>query len=49
MQPADLELLAGAVEALNDGDLEPFVDLMAQDMVWAGLPQGWLWWRHTPT
>lgn len=49
MEAIDLELLDGAVQALNNGDLEPFVGLMDDDMVWTGQPHGWLWWRHTPS
>lgn len=49
MDQADVERLEVAVAALNDGDLEPFVGLIDDDMVWTGQPQGWLWWRHTPS
>ncbi len=48
MDPADVKRLEAAVVALNDGELEPFVGLIADDMVWEGRSQGWLWWRHTP-
>ena len=49
MDQADLEKLEAAVSALNDGDLEPFIGLIHDDMVWTGQPQGRLWWRHTPS
>lgn len=49
MDQADVEQLEAAVTALNDGDLEPFVGLIHDDMVWNGHSQGWLWWRHTPS
>lgn len=49
MDQADVDQLESAVEALNCGELEPFVALMADEMVWTGRPQGWLWWRHTPS
>lgn len=49
MDQADVERLEAAVAALNDGDLDPFVGLIDDDMVWTGQPQGWLWWRHTPS
>lgn len=46
---ADVDRLSSAVEALNRRDIEPFVGLMAQDMVWRGRPHGWPWRRFTPT
>ncbi len=49
MDATDIEQLDRAVQALNTGDLEPLVGLMADDMVWNGQSQGWLWWRHTPS
>ncbi len=48
MDQADVKRLEAAVVALNEGELEPFVGLIADDMVWEGQSQGWLWWRHTP-
>lgn len=48
MDQADVKRLEAAVVALNNGELEPFVALIADDMVWEGQSQGWLWWRHTP-
>lgn len=49
MDQVDVERLETAVDALNGGELEPFVELIADDMVWTGSPHGWLWWRHTPS
>ena len=49
MDQADIDHLRGAVAALNEGDLEPFVALIAPQMIWTGKPQGWLWWRRTPS
>ena len=41
----DIEALEAAVRALNHRELEPLVDLMADDMVWTGQAPRWLWWR----
>lgn len=49
MDQTDLDRLEVAVAALNEGELDPFVGLIDDDMVWTGQPQGWLWWRHTPS
>lgn len=49
MDQAEIERLETAVAALNDGDLDPFVGLIDDDMVWTGQSQGWLWWRNTPS
>lgn len=43
-----IEALEPAVEALNNRELEPFVGLMVDDMVWRGQPHRWLWWRDAP-
>ena len=48
MDQADVERLETAVEALNSGELDPFVSLIDDDMVWTGQTRGWLWWRRTP-
>lgn len=48
MDRNDVEALEAAVVALNDRELEPFVGLMADDMVWTGMPSRWLWWRPVP-
>jgi ketosteroid isomerase-like protein len=44
-----IDELRAAVEALNRGDVEPFVSLMAPEMEWRGIPYGHLWWKHTPS
>ena len=49
VNPSDVEVLEAAVQALNNRELEPFVGLMADDMVWTAQPPRWLWWRHTPS
>jgi hypothetical protein len=41
--------LRAAAEAFNKGDPEPFVSLLAPDVEWRGVPQGRLWWKHTPS
>jgi hypothetical protein len=41
--------LRAAAEALYKGDPEPFVSLLAPDVEWRGVPQGRLWWKHTPS
>ncbi len=38
-----------AVRALNDRELEPFVGLMADDMVWRAQAPRWFWWRDAPS
>ncbi len=49
MDQADIDRLETAIASLNDGELAPFVGLIAEDMVWTGRPQGWFWWRTTPS
>ena len=41
--------LQAALDALNDGDVEPTVALMGQELEWRGLRRGHLWWAHTPS
>jgi ketosteroid isomerase-like protein len=41
--------LRTAAEALNRGDPEPFVALMADDCEWRGISRGHLWWKRTPS
>ena len=45
----DMKPLGSAVRALNAGDLEPFVGLITDEMIWKGQARGWLWWRHSPS
>ncbi len=49
MDRFNIEALEPAVKALNDCDVEPFVGLMAKDMVWRGHQSRWLWWREAPS
>ena len=49
MDRSSVEALEEAVTALNDRELEPFVGLMADDMVWRGQANRWLWWRDAPS
>lgn len=48
MEGSDFQALSTAVDAMVERDVGPFLDLMSDDMVWEGVPHGWLWWRHTP-
>lgn len=48
MTPGDVSSLQSAVDDLNVGDVEPFLGLMSDDMVWSGSPHGMLWWRQRP-
>ena len=43
-----IDQLRTAVEALNEGDPQPFASLMADDSEWRGVSSGHLWWKHTP-
>jgi hypothetical protein len=43
-----IEELRAAADALNRGDPEPFVSLIAADSEWRGVPHGRLWWKRTP-
>ncbi|MGI8791617.1 MAG: hypothetical protein ACR2H3_00280 [Acidimicrobiales bacterium] len=45
MDKDDVVRLEGAVAALNDWDLDPFVALMADEMTWEGARTGLRWWR----
>jgi len=49
MDRISIDALEPAVKALNDRDLEPFVGLMADDMVWRGQSHRWFWWRDAPS
>lgn len=49
MDRLNIEAVEPAVKALNDCDVEPFVGLMAKDMVWRGHQSRWLWWREAPS
>jgi hypothetical protein len=44
-----IEQLRAAAEAMNRGDPEPFVSLVAEGAEWRGIASGHLWWKHTPS
>jgi ketosteroid isomerase-like protein len=44
--PADT--LRAAYEALGEGDLDPLVSLMSEDMVWQGRRNPWRFWQPVP-
>jgi len=44
-----IDRLRVAVEALNEGDPEPFASLFAEDAEWRGVSRGFLWWRDAPS
>ena len=44
-----IDRLFEAVEALNQGDPEPFASLFSEDAEWRGIPVGYLWWKRTPS
>ena len=41
--------LRAAVEALNRGDVEPFVALFDENSEWRGIVSGYLWWKQQPS
>lgn len=43
-----IDQLRVATEALNEGDPEPFVALMAENSEWRGVSHGHLWWKQRP-
>jgi hypothetical protein len=43
-----IDQLRAAAEALNRGDPEPFVSLLADDAEWRGVARGLLWMKQTP-
>jgi ketosteroid isomerase-like protein len=42
-----IERLRAAADALNEGDPEPFLTLLADDVEWRGVSRGFLWWKKT--
>jgi ketosteroid isomerase-like protein len=44
-----IDRLRAAAEALNRGDPEPFVALIADDSEWRGIARGSLWKKQTPS
>jgi hypothetical protein len=45
----DAERVQQALDAAIDGDVEPFVALLAPDLEWRGVERGHLWWRRAPS
>jgi ketosteroid isomerase-like protein len=43
-----LDQLRAAADALNRGDPEPFVSLIADENEWRGVGRGFLWWKDVP-
>ena len=43
-----IDALRAAAEALNKGNAEPFVALLAENAEWRGVSRGMLWWKRTP-
>jgi ketosteroid isomerase-like protein len=44
-----LDELRSAVDALNEGNAEPFLALIDRDSEWRGITRGHLWWKHAPS
>ena len=44
-----IDRLKIAVDALNQGDPQPFAALFATDAEWRGVSRGFLWWSHAPS
>ncbi len=44
-----IDELRVAVEALNQGDVEPFLALIDVDSEWRGIATGRLWWKQAPS
>jgi len=44
-----VDRLQAAAHAFNEGDVEPFVALLDDDVDWRGVSHGHLWWRRTPS
>jgi len=38
-----------AYEALGQGDVDPLVSLMSEDMLWRGVKNGRRFWRPAPS
>ena len=49
VDPALIEQLRAAGDALRRGDPEPFVALLDPELEWRGIPYGHLWWKQTPS
>ena len=44
-----IDELQAAVDALNNGDVEPFIALLDENSEWRGITRGHLWWKHAPS
>jgi ketosteroid isomerase-like protein len=44
-----VDRLRAAVDALNEGDPQPFASLFADDAEWRGVSRGFLWWKDAPS
>jgi ketosteroid isomerase-like protein len=44
-----IDALNAAIDALNQGDPEPFASLFDNDAEWRGVSRGALWWKHAPS
>jgi hypothetical protein len=47
--PHVIDELRAAVDALNDGDVGPFIALLDDECEWRAVPHGHLWWKNTPS
>jgi hypothetical protein len=44
-----IDELRTAVDALNQGDAEPFLALIDEGSEWRGITSGHLWWKQAPS
>jgi ketosteroid isomerase-like protein len=45
----EADAIRSAYEALGEGDVDPLVTLMDEDMEWDGRRRGWRFWRPPPS
>ncbi|HET7127893.1 MAG TPA: hypothetical protein VFJ93_02310 [Gaiellaceae bacterium] len=43
------EGVRAAYVALSEGNVDPLVSLMSEDMEWRGVTNGWRFWRPVPS
>jgi ketosteroid isomerase-like protein len=43
------DAVRAAYEALGQGDVDPLVSLMSEDMLWQGRRRGWRFWQPVPS
>jgi len=43
------DALRAAYEALAEGEVEPLVSLMGEDMLWQGRKNPWRFWQPVPS